>query len=456
MVKRVTFTAPDGEFAVLQLEAAGQAGLVVAVGQLAGLLVGETLRLAGQWEIHPQYGRRLRALQALPVSPRTLLGMERYLATLSGLGPGLAGRIIETLGLNALDLLESETFRVAQIKGVGKRRAQRALIDAKARREEREVMVFLQGLGVSAAYAVRIRKKYGRAAIAKVKENPYALARDVSGIGFHIADRIAQSVGIDPQSPLRCAAACTTSWTAPAMRATATCRATTWSSAPRRCSATVSRCRRCRRWWRRSRRRCAAPSSWRWRPRPAESSAEPGGSGERGPATPGDDKTSGAVPPERIADALDELIHRAEVVDDQGAIYTRRMHEAEVDLAKEVARLLRAKRSRVPTVDVGAGGALKLAAGQQAALHQVESAPVCIITGGPGTGKTTIIRTLVTAWARVGLRVILTAPTGRAAKRLWRSHRPSRFDGASAAGGGPRRRLRPAHRVGPRRRPAGV
>lgn len=429
VVQRVLFTAPSGEFAVLQLDVAGQAAPVIAVGPLAGLLAGESLRVLGQWESHPQYGKRLHSVQALPISPRTRLGMERYLATLSGLGPELAHRIVEALGLDALDLLETETFRVAQIKGVGKRRAQRALADAKTRREEREVMVFLQGLGVSAAYAARIRKKYGQAAIAKVKENPYALARDVSGIGFHIADRIAQAVGIDPQSPLRCAAAlhhvldsasdaghCYLPRPELIERTAALLRNTEPLPAPLLEAD-----------------KAAAPGPQQLplhaKPAPARppaSSASPTSFGPvlaPGAASAAAQPTGIApaatwVPAERIADVLAELIHRSEVVQDGSAIYARRMFEAEVALAQELKRLLSGKRARVPTVSPSGSGGLQLAAGQRAALQQVESAPVCIITGGPGTGKTTIIRTLVTAFVRVGLRVKLAAPTGRAAKRL--------------------------------------
>lgn len=416
VVQRVMYTAPNSEFAVVQLDLTGQVASAVAVGPLAGIAVGESLRVHGQWESHPQYGRRLRAVQALPISPRTRLGMERYLATLSGLGPELARRIVEALGLDALDLLEAETFRVAQVKGVGKRRAQRALVDAKARREEREVMVFLQGLGVSPAFAARIRKKYGQAAIAKVKENPYALARDISGIGFQIADRIAQAVGIDPLSPLRCAAAlhhvldgandaghCYLPRPELGDRTAALLRTTEPPppgpagpvkmpevlQAPAQLTLGA-----------------AAP------PRPL---AEAGRAADEEVRL--DERGVVVVPPERIAEVLDELLLRGEVVQDGSSIYTRRMYEAEVELAKEVARLIRARRARVPQVELEGGG-LRLAAGQKAALLQVETTPLCIITGGPGTGKTTIIRTLVGAWARGGLRVKLAAPTGRAAKRL--------------------------------------
>ena len=445
VVQRVMYTAPSSEFAVVQLDVTGQAATVVAVGPLAGIAVGESLRVHGQWESHPQYGRRLRAVQALPISPRTRLGMERYLATLSGLGPELARRIVEALGLDALDLLESETFRVAQVKGVGKRRAQRALADAKARREEREVMVFLQGLGVSPAFAARIRKKYGQAAIAKVKENPYALARDISGIGFQIADRIAQAVGIDPLSPLRCAAALhhvldgandaghcylprpeLYDRTAALLRTTeppppgpaGPVKMPEVLQAPAQLTLGAA----------------ASPWPLGTPARARQASEDPGSSRGAATADAGRDADGGTgcgtdqevrldergvvvVPPERIAEVLDELLLRGEVVQDGSCIYTRRMYEAEVELAKEVARLIRARRARVPQVELEGGG-LRLAAGQKAALLQVETTPLCIITGGPGTGKTTIIRTLVGAWARGGLRIKLAAPTGRAAKRL--------------------------------------
>ena len=206
IVSQQVFVSPDADFAVLRLDVAGQLRPVVVVGALAGLRVGETVRIIGRNEQHERYGQRLRADQALPQVPVSRLGVERYLATLTGLGPELARRIVAELGQTALTALEEQTFRVSQIKGVGKKRAQRALLDARARREEREVMIFLQGLGISAAYASRIRKQWGQAAITKVRENPYALAREVSGIGFHIADRIATAMGVEPLSPLRCQA----------------------------------------------------------------------------------------------------------------------------------------------------------------------------------------------------------------------------------------------------------
>lgn len=407
VVRRVVFAAPDGEFAVLQLDVAGYPTPVSAVGVLAGISEGETLRISGAWEQHPQYGRRLRAEIVLPISPQTRLGLERYLATLSGLGPELARRIVETLGLDALDRLENETFRVAQVKGVGKRRAQRALVDARARREEREVMVFLQGLGISAAYAARIRKRYGQAAINKVKESPYGLARDVGGIGFHIADRIARAVGIDPMSPQRSAAglrhalsvACETGhcFLPPGellVRAGQLLRLDEPPAPP-------------------PPPQVARPPVGQAPLWPQVPAAAPPASSVSPPLSPGPIE----IPPELLASALDDLVMSSEVHREADAVYLRRMFEAEVELARLLGRLLGAPRRRVPVLKLDSGP-IKLAPGQIAALRQVEVAPVSIITGGPGTGKTTIIRALVQGFQDAGLRVKLVAPTGRAAKRL--------------------------------------
>lgn len=406
VVRRVVYAAPDGEFAVLQLDVAGFPTPISTVGVLAGISEGETLRITGSWEQHPQYGRRLRADVVLPISPQTRIGLERYLATLSGLGPELARRIVETLGLDALERLESETFRVAQIKGVGKRRAQRALVDARARREEREVMVFLQGLGISAAYAARIRKRYGQASINKVKESPYGLARDVGGIGFHIADRIARAVGIDPLSPQRCAAG---------LR-----HALSVASETGHCFLPPGELLvRAGQLLRLDEQPAPPPPPQVARPSVGQASLWPLAQAAAAPSSVSPPLTPGPIeiPPELLTSALDDLVMTGEVHREADAVYLRRMFDAEVELARLLGRLLAAPRRRVPVLKLDSGP-IQLAPGQITALRQVEAAPVSIITGGPGTGKTTIIRALVQGFEDAGLRIKLVAPTGRAAKRL--------------------------------------
>jgi len=378
IVSQQVFVSPDADFAVLRLDVAGQLRPVVVVGALAGLRVGETVRIIGRNEQHERYGQRLRADQALPQVPVTRLGVERYLATLTGLGPELARRIVAELGQTALTALEEETFRVSQIKGVGKKRAQRALLDARARREEREVMIFLQGLGISAAYASRIRKQWGQAAITKVRENPYALAREVSGIGFHIADRIATAMGVEPLSPLRCQAGV------------------------RHVLQTACDSGHCYLPERELGQRSVvllAP--------PLPDDAPP-----NSPPPPTDEKLQ-----ECISGAIATLRSHGETLHEGEAVYLAALHQQEVELTRQALRLQGTIRTRIPTItehDIS----LRLADGQRAALQRVESSPLSIITGGPGTGKTTIISALVRAYLRAGLRVCLAAPTGRAAKRL--------------------------------------
>jgi exodeoxyribonuclease V alpha subunit len=356
-VLRIVYAAPDGVFAVVRLEVAGRDQPVTAVGALAQVTPGEQLKLTGRFEQHAQFGEQLRVSRAVVQLPRTNDGVERYLEGLRGIGPQLARRLVNAFGTRAIEILENEPWRAAQVKGMGKRRAESVAKEAAVKREEREVMIFLQGLGVSLAYAARIRKVYGAEAVQKVRENPYRLARDVPGIGFLVADRIARGMGVGVDSPLRIAAG--------VLHTMESFIDEGHAYAPdgelvRRASEML------------------------------------------------------AVDPPRAADAAAQLVREGAVHKEGDALYLPRLHRAEVELAAGLKELLAAPRPPPPKLVETA----KLSELQRRAVDAVGRSGVVVITGGPGTGKTTIVRALVKSWEGARRKVLLAAPTGRAAKRL--------------------------------------
>jgi exodeoxyribonuclease V alpha subunit len=395
------YAAPDGAFAVVRLEVGTDGGarrVVTAVGPLGAIGEGEAVRVEGTWERHPTFGEQLRVERAVALVPASEAGVERYLAGLKGLGPETARRLVAAYGTRAIDVVTDEPWRAAAVRGVGKRRAGSAADDARARRGEREVMVFLQGHGVSAAYAARIRKKWGDAAIVKVRENPYRLAREVPGIGFFVADRIARGMGIEPGSPLRIEAAL--------YHALETASDEGHVYAPRavlreRAGELVAAGRAELDGALDSLALQGAVILEEVRGRGGEADTRPGrpdGAGSR------PDAQRAAAPPRGEPDG----------------VWLPRLRADEVELASGLGRLLEGARE-VPAPRPGGRAAReleRLSAGQRRAVDAVRGGGVAVITGGPGTGKTTVMKAAVALWEEARLRVKLAAPTGRAAKRL--------------------------------------
>jgi exodeoxyribonuclease V alpha subunit len=355
-VERIVFRAPDGAFAVVRVGVTGRPQPATVIGPLADAIEGELLALEGAWERHAVHGEQFRARRAVVQIPRTVEGVQRYLEGLEGIGPELARRLAESFGLDAVEVIEKEPWRAAQVKGVGKRRAERAAKHAASRRQEREVMIFLQGLGVSLAYASRIQKRYGAEAVRIVRDDPYRLARDVQGIGFATADRIARGMGIGAQDPRRIRGG--------VVHALGTLVDDGHVFAPRH---------------------------------ELEAHAlEMLGGGD-------------------AAGAVDALVGEGALLLDGDDVYLPWLHRAEVELGARL-RQLAAEPAVAPAlreVDLA-----RLSDGQKRALEEIRKAPVAVLTGGPGTGKTTVTRALVASWEAAKRRVLLAAPTGRAAKRL--------------------------------------
>src|SRR5262245_21714710 len=204
-VERIVFHNPENGWTVLRLAVPGQREPVVAVGPIAGVQAGETLRLEGRFVNDPKFGRQFQVRSYQTVAPSTLRGIERYLGSglIRGVGAEMAKRLVARFGLETLDVIERTPERLTEVAGIGRRRSADIRRAWDEQRGIRELMVFLQSYGVQTGHATRIYKRYGADALAMVREDPFRLAADVSGIGFKTADRIAAALGSPPDAPRR-------------------------------------------------------------------------------------------------------------------------------------------------------------------------------------------------------------------------------------------------------------
>ncbi|MFP5287031.1 MAG: ATP-dependent RecD-like DNA helicase [Thermoanaerobaculia bacterium] len=379
VLERVVFTNEENAWSVVRLVVPGRQDLVTAVGNLLGIQPGENLRLAGEWIDDPKYGRQFKVASYQTVAPSTVAGIEKYLGSglIRGIGKVMASRLVKAFGKETLDVIENHPERLREVEGIGAGRSQAIRSAWIEQRDIKEVMVFLQSYGVSTQYAIRIYKAYGPAAVDLVRENPYRLALDIHGIGFKSADRIAMELGIDPAAPQRLEAGLLHLLSEAGDRG--------HLFLPRRTLAQEAAAL------------LAAPAYLV--DRAIGSLAE-----------------GGQVVVEPSSAAPDEP--------DEAAVYPKALHVAETGIASRVRDLL-IQPSLPFEIDVERAldwfektEKVELARQQRQAVHSGLTRKVLVITGGPGTGKTTLVRGLVKILEKKGQRVLLAAPTGRAAKRL--------------------------------------
>lgn len=392
-LERITYTHPETGYTVARVRINARADAVTIVGKFAGLVPGVTLELSGIWKVHPSYGKQFEVREYRTAVPSTIYGIKKYLGSglIKGIGPVMAERIVDRFGKDALDVIENDPERLYEVGGVGQKRVEMIRGAWADQKEIRDVMLFLQSHEVSAAYAVRIFKTYGRRAIDVVTENPYQLATDIFGIGFLTADKIAAKLGFKKDSALRIKAGLLyvldrladeghvyypetglIEKSREVLEVPAELVKAAISSAAIDETIRVETIR---------------VELQKEEPEPAE------------PDTPGDTQSGRAV-------------------------YLSRYFVCETGIARMLARLCLAHKSIRP-VDVPAAlkwveGKLSftLAEKQADAVRCALKSKVMVITGGPGTGKTTIIKAVLTIFKRLGVRVMLAAPTGRAAKRM--------------------------------------
>ena len=208
VIERITYHNEENGYTVAQLTPDGASYTVPVIGAMLGINVGESVLLTGTWSSHPQYGRQFKAEQVRTVLPATIAGLEKYLGSglIKGIGPVTAKRIVRKFGLDTLRVIEETPARLREVLGVGQHRAEIITRAWAEQRAIKEVMLFLQSHNVSTGLAVKIYKQYGDDAITVVKNDPYRLAREVYGIGFVTADKIARELGIAADAPERVAA----------------------------------------------------------------------------------------------------------------------------------------------------------------------------------------------------------------------------------------------------------
>jgi exodeoxyribonuclease V alpha subunit len=383
VVERITYESAESSFRVLKLAVSGRADRLAVVGTFPPMALGTRVRVRGRIEVDRKHGQQLRAESLIELAPSTLAGLEKYLGSglIKGVGPKLAARIVAALGLDALRVLDEEPDRLAQVEGLGGKRRNALLRAWKEQRALRDVMVFLQAHGASPALAARIVRRYGAKAAVVVSRDPYRLALDVSGIGFKTADRIAASVGIAKDSPERMQAG------ALQVIHDVTEAGHVWTSRSE-----------------------------------LEARAAQMLDVERESA----DIAAG------LTRAVDALVLSGRAVVEKASepsghadtiVYAAESHDSEVRLAHRFARIAGARKGPLGGVAQAIGAfesraGVKLAPEQRAAVEEAARCQVLVVTGGPGVGKTTIVRAILSVFARAQVDVRLAAPTGRAAKRM--------------------------------------
>jgi exodeoxyribonuclease V alpha subunit len=382
-LERITYANADTGYTVARVDTGRGGDLVTVVGALLGAQPGETLRLRGRWGVHPQYGRQFQVEDYTTVLPATVQGVRRYLGSglVKGIGPRLAERIVEHFGVDALRLIEEEPGRLVEVPNLGPKRTRLISEAWEQQKAIKEVMVFLQGIDVSTSLAVRIYKQYGDASIGVVRTQPYRLAAEVWGIGFRTADTIAAAVGISHDSTERVEAGLQF------VLSEATGQG-----------------------------HCFLPET---------------------------DLVARAVemlqvPAGLVGHCLALLVAEQRLIREKlpgadgepltVAYYLVPFHRAEISLAAALRALANAADDRMPAfAAVNWDTALawltrrtgaELAPEQQHAVRLALTEKVAVLTGGPGCGKSFTVRSIVTLAAAKGARIVLAAPTGRAAKRL--------------------------------------
>lgn len=371
IVKDIVFRNELNSYTVAKLDT--EDGEATIVGKIPIINLGETLKVEGEWVYHPTYGEQLKVTNVSLVVPSTVNGIEKYLSSglIPYIGPKTARKIVEKFGLDTLDIIQYNPERLKEIEGIGDKKLEKIVTAYREQTEIRDIMMFLQQFGITPNYSMRIYKKYGKDTISILTENPYKLLGDIYGIGFKKADKIAENMGISKTSPYRIQGG---------IRYVLNTYAANGHSYV-----------------------------------PLEELTE-------------EVSKLLEIEGDLIADSLRDLAIKGIVhiltVGEELRIYYTPYHVAENNVAKKIVELARAE---LKSLNIDVDGMIKSIEEEeniQFAKRQIEAIKesiengMVVITGGPGTGKTTIINAIIRIFQEEGLKVSLAAPTGRAAKRM--------------------------------------
>ncbi len=375
-LERVRFASDQDDWSVVVISLAESTAEVTAVGNLAGVQPGESLRLKGRWDQHPKFGRQFKVESFSAVPPATPAGIERLLGSglIEGIGKELASRLVAAFGADTLRVIEKEPARLREVEGVGPMRAERLVQAWSRQRSIREIVLLLQTCGVSTGFATRIFKQYGPGAYDVVRRNPWRLAEEMPGVGFRTADAIAKALGVAPDSLQRTEAGVLFT---------------------------------------------------------LEQAAEEGDVMAPRERVVKESSTTLAVDPALIARAIQTLADRGAIREErtessEDLLGLPRLVRAEEDASRRLAGLMSARPAHdgsaadaeKEVARFEAQAAITLSPAQRKAVLEAARSRVLVITGGPGTGKTTLVTAIIRILEARGARVALCAPTGRAAKRM--------------------------------------
>ncbi|NLJ49200.1 MAG: ATP-dependent RecD-like DNA helicase [Candidatus Atribacteria bacterium] len=373
-VERITYHNEENGYTIARMKVPGNRELITIVGNVLSIIPGEILKLRGEWKNHPKYGEQFLIESYQSVTPASVKGVEKYLGSglIKGIGPIMAKRLVNKFGTNTLKIIEKDIQKLQEVEGIGAKRIAMIKKAWDEQKDIRNVMIFLQEHGVSPSYAVKIYKQYGQNSIKTVQENPYRLATDIFGIGFITADRIAQKLGLPKDAPARIEAGIL--YTLNKFAENGHVYVPT--------SDLLSKCQEIL------------------------------------------DVEENEAKKALFYLSQQNSVFIEKISDHEEGVYLTPFHVAETGIVTMLKALIKfpktiplfglGKTDQIVSKELG----INLDESQQQALHAALSEKVLVITGGPGTGKTTLIKAIICLYKKMGYQILLAAPTGRAAKRM--------------------------------------